>query len=59
MDRETRHELNRLFESFEGALAEVRVAADEDREIAGWRKVQMAAWELNQLLPAAERRIVS
>ena len=59
MDRETKHEFHRLFQAFEGALDEIRFAANEDRELAGWRKVQTAAWELNQLLPAAGHRSVS
>jgi len=53
MDRETRHELDRLFRSFSEALAGVRTAVDEDAELAAWRKVQMTAWELHEVLPAA------
>jgi hypothetical protein len=56
VDNETRHELSRLFQAFESALEEVRFAANEDRELLGWRKVQMAGWELNELLPAARRQ---
>jgi hypothetical protein len=56
MDKETRHELHRLFQAFEEALDDIRLAAKEDRELMGWRKVQTTAWELNQLLPAADHR---
>lgn len=56
MEKETRHELHRLFRAFEDALDEIRFATDEDRELVAWRKVQTTAWELNQVLPAAENR---
>lgn len=59
MDNETRHELQRLFLAFEQALREIRNAATEDLELQAWRKIQTTAWELNQLLPAAEHRAVS
>ena len=59
MDNETSHELHRLFLVFEEALQEIRSAANEDRELQAWRKVQTTAWELNQLLPAAEHRAVT
>ncbi len=58
MDNETRHELRRLFLAFEEALDEIRNAATEDRELQAWHRVQRTAWELNQLLPAAEHRPV-
>ena len=59
MDHETRHELQRLFLAFEQALQEIRNAGTEDGELQGWHKVQRTAWELNQVLPAAEHRAVS
>ena len=59
MDNETNHELRRLFLAFEEALQEIRNAATEDRELEAWHKVQRTAWELNQLLPAAEHRAVT
>lgn len=51
MDRQTRHELDRLIDAFEGALGAVRAAKDEEEEMAGWRQVQAASWELNALIP--------
>lgn len=55
MDRETRHELDRLFLELSEALDEVRYAAfDPDRELAGWKRVQICGWELSQVLPGLE-----
>lgn len=54
MDRETRHELDRLFLRFSEALEEVRTAVEEDRELAAWGKLQTTAWELHQVLSATE-----
>ena len=51
MDRQTRHEFDRLEELFVRALDGVRTAADDEEELACWRRVQAAAWELNALLP--------
>jgi hypothetical protein len=57
MDRETRHELDRLLKDFTEALEEVRFSAfDDDREVAAWKKVQVSAWRLNQVLPGLEGR---
>jgi hypothetical protein len=57
MDKETRHELQRLFRALEEGLHEIRLADTEDRELMGWRKIQMTAFELNQVLPAAEHQL--
>lgn len=51
MDRQTRHELDRLTDVFAEALQAVRAAKDEEDEMAGWRQVQAASWELNALIP--------
>lgn len=51
MDRQTRHEFDRLMEVFSKALEQVRSSADEQEELQSWRQVQAAAWELNALLP--------
>lgn len=51
MDRQTRHELNRLIDVFGGALDAVRSADDEEDEMAAWRQVQAASWELKALIP--------
>ncbi len=51
MDRQTRHEFDRLMELFTRALDGVRTARDDEEELAGWRRVQVAGWELNALLP--------
>ncbi len=51
MDRQTRHEFDRLMDVFSKALDHVRAAADEEEELESWRQVQAAGWELNALLP--------
>jgi CelD/BcsL family acetyltransferase involved in cellulose biosynthesis len=51
MDRQTRHEYDRLIEAFTSALEAVRSAVDEEEEMAAWRRIQAAGWELNALLP--------
>jgi hypothetical protein len=54
MDREIRHELDRLFSCYQDALAEIRSARSDDELLTGWRKVQTAGWELNAVLPTAD-----
>ena len=54
MDRQTRHEFDRLMDVFSKALEQVRSAPDEQEELQSWRQVQAAAWELNALLPKRE-----
>lgn len=55
MDRQTRHELDRLIDAFSKALKAVQSASDEEEEMAAWRSVQTAGWELNALVPSARR----
>lgn len=55
MDRETRHELDRLYRSFCEALRDVRTAPDDDAELTAWKRVQTTTWELHEMLPAMER----
>jgi hypothetical protein len=52
MDRETKYELQHLLTGLTQAIDQVRFAASEDEEIAGWRKVQTLSWRLNQVMPA-------
>lgn len=59
MDRETRHELDRLYRSFCEALRDVRTAPDDDAELTAWKRVQTTTWELHEVLPAMERRRAS
>ena len=54
MDRQTRHEFDRLMGLFSEALQRVRSASDEQQELDSWRQVQAAGWELNALLPKRE-----
>ena len=54
MDRQTRHEYDRLIGVFAKALGKVRTASDDEEELEGWRQVQAAGWELNALLPRRE-----
>ena len=54
MDRQTRHEYDRLIAVFARALERVRSASDEQEELESWRLVQAAGWELNALLPRQE-----
>ncbi len=54
MDRQTRHEYDRLIGVFAKALERVRLATDDQEELDGWRQVQAAGWELNALLPKRE-----
>ena len=59
MDRETRHEFDRLLRGFEDALREVHAARDDDHAFAAWKHVQMLSHELNALLPAVELHTLS
>ena len=56
MDRETRHELDRLYANFTEALKDVRLAADEEAEANAWRRIRTTAWELDQVLPSVGTR---
>jgi hypothetical protein len=53
MDHETRHEFDRLLHGFDSALAEVRIATNDDEALRAWRRVQAFGHELSALLPAA------
>lgn len=59
MDRETRHEFDRLLRGFDEALFEVRTAGDDEHTLSAWRHVQMLGHELNALLPAVESYTLS
>lgn len=52
MDRQTRHEFDRIMDLFSTALAGVKAAKNDEEELERWRQVQVAAWELNALLPS-------
>jgi hypothetical protein len=53
MDRTIKLELERLSRCFEDALADIRLASNDEDLLAAWRTVQTAAWELNAVLPTA------
>ncbi len=55
MDRQTRHEFDRLINAFTTALKAVQSASDEEEAMAAWRGVQAAGWELNALMPSPRR----
>jgi len=59
MDRETRHEFDRLLRGFDEALSEIRVAGDDEHAVRAWKHVQMLSHELNALLPAVELHSLS
>ena len=55
MDRETRHELDRLLAGFSAALEDVRAAVGDEARIKAWHQVRTLAFELNQVLPGVEQ----
>jgi len=59
MDRQTRHEFDRLLRGFEEALVEVRLAGDDEEFVRAWKHVQMVSHELNALVPAVELHMLS
>lgn len=59
MDRETRHELDRLYRNFCEALHDVRTAPDDNAELTAWKKVQTTTWELHEVMPVIEGRKAS
>lgn len=59
MDRETRHELDRLLAGFSLALEDVRAAGGDEARVKAWHQVRTLAFELNQVLPGIEQPINS
>ena len=52
MDRETRHELDRLRKALAAAVDDVSLAANEGAEMRAWIRIRTLGFELNEVLSA-------